>query len=284
MQLISTFNQEIAKKDSVYKDTLLSNFNTFYLIGPGFHWPGRDDLRDYERGVDFLLNEGKSIIGHCLIPNGAGYRKVKELELVSSSSNDLEYKKDSIKKYLVNTITRFDGKIKIWYLFNEISSSTCIAENCFGHDFIPEIEVFCRNEFPLIDFRVNEYGFQDKKLLDALVRKTSGSRSLGIGIQIYTTGKNPFFKSKLKSRISYLREKLPGKKIYFSEVAVLNKNKVIINKTYQNILDVATSEGISEVGFWWPTNKYTESCWETNSLPGLWDEKLNPTSVYNLFF
>lgn len=283
MKYVSTYNHEEGKKDKRYQELNLSHFDTFYLTGPGFTWADAEKLDRYEEGLDFLLSQGKKVIGHCLIHSRAGFIKVKQLKHFQRVMKNYEEKQEMVKEYLQYTLKRFEGKIDTWYVFNEVSKSACIAENAFGPTFAKDVCDICIDTLPHGDFRINEYGFQNKAVIDRLITKTSGS-DLNIGIQVYTTGKNPLLGNILRDRIQTIKKELPGKEIYFSEVAVINKNPIFYRTAYSTILKVAKQEGIKELGLYWPFDKYNYWSWDVPNTVGLWKEDYRTYPQYFTFF
>lgn len=283
MKYISTYKQEQAETDLEYRSLLLDTFSTFYLIDPGVTWAKEEKLMKYEKGLDFLLSQNKEVIGHCLIEGKGGFNGVPQLKNFKTIMKNYEEKQEMVKEYLFYMLNRFGDRIKTWYLFNEVTKTPCIAENAFGPDFMGEIYDFCKQILPDGEFRNNEYGFQNKNIIYKMATKSMSAPGMGIGIQVYTSGKNPLLGHTLTSRIKSIRERLPNRDLYFSEVSVISNNPILIKQAYKTILKVATENDIKEIGFWWPVDLYNKTCWEKGITSGLWNQDLERSDYYPLF-
>lgn len=275
MRYISAFKQN--KKDEKYIETILTHFNYFYLTDPGFYYPSDKKLEKYVLGAEYLHKKNKKIIGHCLFPSGLLINQspyFKQLSVLTQAQK--EYK---VEEYLHSILDRTSEYINDWYVFNECGNRRTLCKNVYGDDYVDKIINLIYKINPNLKLRANEYGFQNPELVKSLINICSDDR-LNIGLQVYC--ENPLFHIKLERALKQIREAYPYRDLFLSEICVLN-NKLFSKSMYHKILELAYKYSVKEIGFWWPTSKYSGDCWASKPV-GLWNDDMFKTKNYGVFF
>lgn len=277
MKYIATFKQNKIKENPEYVKLLLDNFDTFYLVGHGLDSPSEEKLQLYMDGLDYLVDRGKTVIGHSLMCHSKRFNKSPILYQIDRKSKPEQ--EQCLYDFFKHILDRTRGKISDWYVFNECSRRRNLAQVIFGDNFIEPVIEMVRDIDPTLNLRLNEYGYQDQGIVTKLIEHANTCQ-VGIGMQAYCS--NPLFYIKLEATIKRLRNAFPDRELYLSEISVLDQS-LFSEKMYKQIKRIAEKYDIKEIGFWWPTGLYTEKCWSRKPVT-IWDENLLPTRNKKVFF
>lgn len=143
------------------------------------------DFKEADKFVNFGIENGLTVTGHCLI----WHSQCPKWFFLDEKGNTVspEVLKQRMKEHITTVVTRYKGKIKGWDVVNEaIVEDGSYRKSKFyeilGEEFIPLAFQYAHEADPDVELYYNDYGMNVKGRRDGVVKMVNRLKERGLRI------------------------------------------------------------------------------------------------------